>query len=665
MANFTAWHGQTFDQHVKLRDDAAKQGFRFLSLSIHGTAASPHYTAVMIKRAVVVAQRDWPLLTFDELQTKFEEQAKKKFGPVMISAMGSSSDPRFAVVFQPQDPIPLTRLRLQSGSASEVNTIQGMNKKATDEGLILHWAAMYGDAGDPHYAAIWMPNKIKAVWNADGVLETASQYQSRSDAQKSGWCRPAFVTLDKGNRYFSMFVHNEIGPWHVRLDMSADDYQEEFNAWTKKNYFPLCVQGGGSDAGTRYAALFVKQEDLFPQHFNATGPTANVDIDNVIHKTMRESPVWNASLAIVHGKKLVYARGYSWGEPDWPVCQPTSQFRIASVSKTVTALAIYQLIGEGKLKLTDKLQDILQLKTVGGVALDPSFKTITVNHLLSHTSGLDANGFRDDINILNAHKAAVPGGNWHLPVTVTMRDSYIASLPMTMAPGAAMAYNNCAYYLLGRIVAKKRGKAAPSDAYQDFLFDPLFIHRIRRAPVLIATMPSDEARYRGHEIPVFQSVMSDDRPLVPLGYGTEDLERQEGAGGLSAAATDLARLIAILLSPDDNPAMKRVTIKTMMDNAVSNAQAWSGKTDGARAGHGWDVAGALVDNRYYGQKGGALETSGNVLQIQGDWGFAMCWGGKATSVPNWYPDFPEVMNIAKPVLAGAADLFPQFGMPPL
>ena len=53
----------------------------------------------MIKRPVVVAQRDWSLLTADQFQNVFNEQAQKGYGPVIISATGSSSDPRFAAVF--------------------------------------------------------------------------------------------------------------------------------------------------------------------------------------------------------------------------------------------------------------------------------------------------------------------------------------------------------------------------------------------------------------------------------------------------------------------------------------------------------------------------------------------------------------------------------------
>src|SRR5262245_59517748 len=101
MADFKAWHGKTFAEHVQLRDAAAKGGYRFLSLSVHGSVGSPRFTAVMIRRPVVVAQRDWPLLTFAEFQGTFDEQAKQGYGPVIIAAVGSASDPRFAAVFQP------------------------------------------------------------------------------------------------------------------------------------------------------------------------------------------------------------------------------------------------------------------------------------------------------------------------------------------------------------------------------------------------------------------------------------------------------------------------------------------------------------------------------------------------------------------------------------
>jgi hypothetical protein len=62
---------------------------------------------IAIKRPVVAAKRNWPKLTAEQFQQVFNEQAKLAYGPVMIAATGSFSDPLFATVFQPQNPIPL------------------------------------------------------------------------------------------------------------------------------------------------------------------------------------------------------------------------------------------------------------------------------------------------------------------------------------------------------------------------------------------------------------------------------------------------------------------------------------------------------------------------------------------------------------------------------
>jgi CubicO group peptidase (beta-lactamase class C family) len=518
-----------------------------------------------------------------------------------------------------------------------------MNSKAHTDSLIPRWLAVYGDSNSPMFAGIWVPNTEKVIWNADGLVDTSSDYQMRFNAQASGWCRPALVTL------------------------TAAQYQTEFDSWTEKGFFPSCVQGGGSGSSTRYAALFVKSEQQVQNHFQAAGPVANAGIDAVIEQAMQNSPVRHASLAIVHGTKLVYTRAYTFGETDWPLVQPTSRFRQASASKTIMALAIYQLIETKLLNLTDKRHDILHLKTPsGGAPKSPQFANITIRHLLEHTSGINGNAFNDDIGILNMFKTAQPAVSLQLPVSSDMRDSFVVSLDMVSDPGIAQAYNNCGYYLLGRVLAKKRGRSTPIDALTDFLFSPRHISRIRRGTSLIAATPVDEARYRAHEIPVLQSVMTNDRPLVPLGYGNEQYEDKEGSGGLSAATPDLARLIAILLSPNNSPALQRTTIQQLLDNAVANQAAWSGgKSPNLRAGHGFDGVASQGNGRYYGQKGGSLATSGNVLEINGDWGFAMSWGGAASAAANWYPDYPAIMDIARQVAWGPMDLFPSFGMPSL
>ena len=340
------------------------------------------------------------------------------------------------------------------------------------------------------------------------------------------------------------------------------------------------------------------------------------------------------------------------------------------MSKVPTALAIFQLIEKKMLSLEDKMQDILQLSTPSGDSPpDSRFSEITIQHLLEHTSGL---GDIDSLGVLKAFKDTA-----HLPVTAEMVNSALASLNLLSDPGnlKKQRYSNTGYYMLAQVIGTKWSQTfRPIDAYQKHLFTPLSITRIRRGVSLIADQPPDEARYQNHDIRVFKSVMSDAQPLVADGYGSDPnpIEIDEGAGGLSAAATDLARLIAILISQKDSPggALTRDTLTGMLAKGAQLTAAGFG-----RAGYGFDALNDLGGGQqFYGQKGGLGDTTGTVFQFnrpQG-WGFTLLQAGNGGALypsnlvyPDVYPDFPEVMNIAQNTDWGSADLFPEFGMPSL
>jgi hypothetical protein len=155
-----------------------------------------------------------------------------------------------------------------------------------------------------------MSNTDKVAWNADGPVESAGDYQTRFNAHTSAWCRPALVPVSPDGTFMSLFVDNEIGPWQARHDLTFAQYQAEFDNWTKQGFFPANVQGGGSGLATRYSALFVKSVQPVTKQWTTTGPVTNAAIDLIIGEAMMNSPVRHASLAIIHGTTLVYARGY-------------------------------------------------------------------------------------------------------------------------------------------------------------------------------------------------------------------------------------------------------------------------------------------------------------------------------------------------------------------
>lgn len=117
--------------------------------------------------------------------------------------------------------------------------------------------------------------------------------------------------------------------------------------------------------------------------FRMVGTPSVDEIDGAMRKVMAGGGVRGASLAIVHGTRLVFAKGYTLGPPATPLVEPTTYFRQASVSKLITSLAIMQLLDEGKLTLGTRMQSILHLRAPGGrPPKDPRFGDISIRNLL-------------------------------------------------------------------------------------------------------------------------------------------------------------------------------------------------------------------------------------------------------------------------------------------
>ncbi|MEQ1923657.1 MAG: serine hydrolase domain-containing protein, partial [Pyrinomonadaceae bacterium] len=150
------------------------------------------------------------------------------------------------------------------------------------------------------------------------------------------------------------------------------------------------------------------------------------------------------AVSIVKGGKVIYQKGFGVAvlENNVPIT-PKTIFQSASVSKQFTAFAILLLAQQGKLKLEDDVR-----KHLSEV---PDFgKTITIRHLLNHTSGL-----RDQ-----AELAAVAGVRLDDVLTqVQVLKIVQGQKELNFNPGEEMVYCNTGYTLLAEIVAKVSGKS--------------------------------------------------------------------------------------------------------------------------------------------------------------------------------------------------------------
>ena len=106
----------------------------------------------------------------------------------------------------------------------------------------------------------------------------------------------------------------------------------------------------------------------------------------------------------------------------------------------------------------------------------------------------------------------------------------------------------------------------------------------------------------------------------------------------------------ILINQKDNPALKRNTISIMLSDGAALSAA-----NMNRAGYGFDYLASQGSDNFYDQKGGPLSSSNNVLESNGQWGFALSWGGPPTAATNWYPDYHYAGNgVTIQITAGAS-----------
>lgn len=673
-----AWHDRDTAGHKQQFDSSTAKGYRTLSLCIYGERNNPRYAAVMIKRPVAQVEQHFFGLTASQYQAKFNEMAAKGLGPYLVSATGPTADPLFAVSFMPIKPTPLTRHGLSAADLDKLNDEQMV------AGGILRSADAYGTPGDVRYVAVWYPNPEQVSWNCDTLNDNYSTTQQRYDAITSAGGRPYLQALTPGGGVLQAFADTSVGAFAARGNLTSQQYQDEFNKNMAAGRAPVCISAEGQGADTRFAAIFCGREDVLPRTFRATGPSTVPGIDQAMEKFMRAQNLRNVSLAITFGTRLVYAKGYTWAEADYPTVQPTTVFRQASVSKTLAALAMYQIFEQNpQVTLDTTVQSVLNLKTpAGGPPPDPRFAKVTIRHLLESTSAIERGGIWQDVATAQAF-----GGLQNLPVGPAQLTRYIASLKLEGqdTPGDThnVKYNNTAYYLLSQVVAKLRGVASFEEALVPLL-KPLGITRIRQSVSLVSAQPPDEARYQLRYLNVksdkgvqqnYQrafgtapSVRTPSQPLVPQQYGAWSSENHDGAGGLSAAATDLARLVAMFSAGAANPVLKAATLNQLLASAATCSATYSSKDPNSNdfhGFHGFDWA-KVVDksqNIYIGAKGGWLSSSQNSFDFTtGGYGYVVCMGSNNyQGVNQWWE--AEVQAAAEKYPWGAStDLFPQFGM---
>ena len=159
-----------------------------------------------------------------------------------------------------------------------------------------------------------------------------------------------------------------------------------------------------------------------------------------------------AVVLVKRGDKVLLRKGYGLANLELGVpLQPESVFEIGSITKQFTAAGILLLAERGRLRLDDEITRYLPDFPTHG-------KKITIQHLLTHTSGI-------------ADYTHLP--EWAAHMREDLAPSAIVALikdkPLDFAPGERWAYDNSGYFLLGMVIEKAGGKS-----YAQFMMDEIF-----------------------------------------------------------------------------------------------------------------------------------------------------------------------------------------------
>src|SRR5918999_1208502 len=163
------------------------------------------------------------------------------------------------------------------------------------------------------------------------------------------------------------------------------------------------------------------------------------------------------AVGVVKDGRLVYKRGFGMANLDYDVPNtPSTRFNLASVSKPFTAMSIALLAQQGKLSLDDDIRKY--------VPEMPKYdETITIRHLIHHTSGIREYEALVLFGGLDTDKA-------HSPKAIL--NMLARQKNISFKPGSKYQYSNSNYHLLGIIVGRVSGKSLRAFTEEN-IFQPL------------------------------------------------------------------------------------------------------------------------------------------------------------------------------------------------
>lgn len=303
--------------------------------------------------------------------------------------------------------------------------------------------------------------------------------------------------------------------------------------------------------------LTVTSESGSTRTYSVLAKNGDTQIDNKIYSFMVEHDIPGVSVAISKDEEIVYTAAYGFANTEKRErTTPDHMFRLASMSKQHTAIAIMKLMEMGKLKLTDTVfgKGGLLYEAFGD-NMKSSWKSITVEHLLSHTSCIETEAFF-------GAGSAFSGKNLNERISILLSQGSMYS----KTPGSFYDYNNSNFGILGKIVEELSGKS-----FMQFLKDEIY------TPNGITGIDAgdNDGPIKGEVTHYSQNSVNPYDNNVEAGLA---------AGGVVASATGLMKLMALV---DYGTKVPDIFTKETLDRMYTQVNAVDEDGDRAQYALGW------------------------------------------------------------------------------
>jgi CubicO group peptidase (beta-lactamase class C family) len=433
--SWVARHGLTGAQYQAEFTRLTSLGYRPIDVSGYEVGGQPRFAGIWEQSG----GPEWVArhgLTNAQYQAEFTRLANLGYRPVRISGYALGGQDYYAAIWHRA---PGTEWVARHGLTSA--QYQAEFTRLINLGYRPVEVSGYEVGGQSRFAAVWVKTGGPALQARHDL--TSAQYQATfNDLTRQGYrlARVSGYAVQGQSRYAAIWLQTGGAPWQARHDLDNSAYQTTFDDLRLQGYRPLQVSGFGRSGRDYYAGVWENRV------FSGRELT---EMETAVNNFMTRFSVPGVSLAIAKDGRLVYARGFGQANTATGEAVTTRHlFRVASVSKPITSVAIMRLAELGRLRLTDRVfgQGNLLGTTYGETPYQANLDRITVQNLLEHTGGGWPNDNTDPM-FTNQGMDANALISW----VVTNRR-------LDTVPGTAYAYSNFGYCVLGRIIEQVTGE---------------------------------------------------------------------------------------------------------------------------------------------------------------------------------------------------------------